>query len=350
MSDASINGGIATQYEIRVYHDKVIFYVMPEADMQRHLAGFSRYVGSLGDDERRVADARKLIGKTTGVLGMVTDVTFDDNPGIWELIFAVIGAFDGFVFTFDSLVLANRTVLVGPLRLDPTVPEESLHGVVRTNADSPNPTAAQLARKARSTAKVRALGLPTLDSLPVVEDDAAIAPRSVDEVAARCLATAICAVRGETNDAKIADALVARFGIAGALSPKEVAFLKSAGTPRALIDFAWGYEHVHVFLWALGYLPALNAPNKIADVAREMSLIREKGPAAFAKDAHLRPVAELLDANDLYYRLHWAAIELRIDGYENAAVDEGIVMERHRALNWLIRYMNRAWDDVTADT
>ena len=53
---------------------------------------------------------------------------------------------------------------------------------------------------------------------------------------------------------------------------------------------------------------------------------------------------------DLYYRLHWAAIELRIKGKASDQVDEGIIRERHRALNWLIRYLNQEWDDVTTDT
>jgi len=39
--------------------------------------------------------------------------------------------------------------------------------------------------------------------------------------------------------------------------------------------------------------------------------------------------------------------------HERAALpkaNEEIIVERHRALNWLIRYMNQDWDDVTTDT
>lgn len=59
---------------------------------------------------------------------------------------------------------------------------------------------------------------------------------------------------------------------------------------------------------------------------------------------------EILDAADLYYRLHWAAIELRLNGETSPHVDEGVIRERHRALNWLIRYMDAEWDNVTTDT
>jgi hypothetical protein len=53
---------------------------------------------------------------------------------------------------------------------------------------------------------------------------------------------------------------------------------------------------------------------------------------------------------DYYYRLHWAAIELRINNKESTKIDEGIIRERHRALNWLIRYLDQDWDEVTTDT
>jgi hypothetical protein len=82
----------------------------------------------------------------------------------------------------------------------PTVREEALKGIVRTKFDSPNPTEAQLARRARNIAIIKKMGLPTNDNLPVVEDESVVKLRSPEEVAKRCLATSFCAVRGEAND------------------------------------------------------------------------------------------------------------------------------------------------------
>src|SRR5262249_39190586 len=132
------------------------------------------------------------------------------------------------------------------------------------------------------------------------------------------------------------------------LSPKESAFLADPGpSQQQLADFAWGYENVHVSLWALGYLPELKPPDQIADVPHEARLIRERGPGGFVKGAKLRPLPEILDQADLYYRIHWAVTELRVNGKQSDRANPEIVMERHRALNWLIRYMNQSWDDVT---
>jgi hypothetical protein len=63
-----------------------------------------------------------------------------------------------------------------------------------------------------------------------------------------------------------------------------------------------------------------------------------------------RTPQEILDMADFYYRLHWAAIDLRIKGKKSELLDEGVIRERHRALNLLIGYLNQDWDDVTTDT
>ncbi len=231
------------------------------------------------------------------------------------------------------------------------VEEAQLKGVVRTKFDSPKPTEAQLSRKRRSEAKVKELGLPWLESLPVVEGEAKLQPRKQDEVVARTLATEFAAIKGEGEDQKILEALIKDFGAETFFSPKERAFVKNPSPPQQdRVDFAWRYECGHVFLWALGYLPALNAPDKIADVAPEVRLIKARGSEKFASEAKLRSSAELLDQADLHYRLLWAAVDLRIKGKSNSAINEEIIQERLRALNWLIRSMNQEWDDVTTDT
>ncbi len=69
----------------------------------------------------------------------------------------------------------------------PRTDEKALQGKVRTNLDSPNPTPSQLARKAKSIAAMKELGLPFTDNLPVVEDETSINPRSPEEIAKELL-------------------------------------------------------------------------------------------------------------------------------------------------------------------
>src|SRR5262245_56702149 len=53
----------------------------------------------------------------------------------------------------------------------PTVNESDLKSIARTRFDSPNPTAAQLARRAKNNKTIRDMGLPVLEDLPLVEDE-----------------------------------------------------------------------------------------------------------------------------------------------------------------------------------
>ena len=237
----------------------------------------------------------------------------------------------------------------------PSVPDAGLRGVARTRFDSPNPTAAQLARRAANNRAIRAMGLPVLEHLPVVEDEAVLKLRTPAEVARRCLAVAFCAVKGELDDQKEADALVAslteEYGAATYFSPKEARFLADPNPPRQQrIDAAWRYECVHVLLWAMGTRDALSPPGEICPVPEDMKLLRGAKPAEFVAGAKRRTPEEILARADFYYRLHWAAVELRANRKDSALPYEGILCERHYALNWLIGYLNQEWDDVTTDT
>jgi hypothetical protein len=106
---------------------------------------------------------------------------------------------------------------------------------------------------------------------------------------------------------------------------------------------------ITVLLWALGYKDTIPPANEICDVPTDVNIIQSQA-TQLAEHSQLRSISEILDMADLYYRLHWAAIELRLKNGSNSYIDEGIVVERHYALNWLIRYMNQEWDDITTDT
>ena len=239
-----------------------------------------------------------------------------------------------------------------PVKKDhPTLSEAELKGIVRSHFDSPNPTAVQLARRTKHNKIIRDMNLPVLEDLPVVEDETTARLRGAEDIAKRCLATTFCAVQGESRDQKLVDSLITKYSAAAYFSPEEKCFIGNSNpSQQNLIDFTWRYECVHVLLWALGARDVLSAPNEICPVAEDMKLIKEAGPARFVAEAKRRPPEEILDAADLYYRLHWAAIELRITGKESELLDEGVIRERHRALNWLIGYLNQEWDDVSTDT
>lgn len=208
------------------------------------------------------------------------------------------------------------------------------------------------ARKARSIAKLKAEGVPTVDHLPLIERESESTRRSKEEVVKRTIALVIVAVKGETNDHEMGQSLIKQFDAAGFFSPDEQAFMdNSEPSDQDRVNFAWRYEDVHVMLWALSIFPELGRPDKICDVPLIANTLRELGTVGLVRKAILRPQSELLDANDLIYRYDWAVVNARLKGEEApAGLDKGVVYERHYALNWLIGYMDQTWDDISTDT
>ena len=68
----------------------------------------------------------------------------------------------------------------------------------------------------------------------------------------------------------------------------------------------------------------------------------------FSSKMSIRPFKELYRALDLYYRLHWYALEYDLRG-EFDVFDLSRFIERRRALEWLLR-PDAGWDEVPMNT
>jgi hypothetical protein len=103
--------------------------------------------------------------------------------------------------------------------------------------------------------------------------------------------------------------------------------------------------------WVLGLADDLPFPSKICDVPQVARTALAGNKAKFIEAAALRPVADVLDALDLHFRLHWAARQAGLDKRQPpAGLDAGGIQERHHALNWLTRFEDNDWDDVDTPT
>jgi hypothetical protein len=209
-----------------------------------------------------------------------------------------------------------------------------------------------LQRKERSEALLRAEGVPVNKFLPAIETEKEAKHRSKDEVAYRALALLVVAVKGEGLEQPIVERIIEDYGLEGHLTPKERTFLRNASpSDHDRIQFAWRYEAAWVLLWALGYVEELQKPTAICDVPRAVGFMKERDTKQFLADAKLRSMREILEQADRIYRYHWAVVDARIKGKKApAALEPGVTLERHYALNWLIGYMEQEWDDISTDT
>lgn len=104
-----------TYFDVDLDGDIVRFNVMKSSQIGNHLRGFLGYIDSLDQDPQRKRDAAGAIARAQTVLGLVTDREFEQNHAIWQSLFRIAQAYDGFVFAHDSVLLPNGAVMVGPL-------------------------------------------------------------------------------------------------------------------------------------------------------------------------------------------------------------------------------------------
>ncbi len=221
-------------------------------------------------------------------------------------------------------------------------------------AQLPYPAEA-LARKHGTEQQLEALGISVPASLPPVVASVEVRLRSPTEVAERAAALFLVALRGESLAGQHAievSELRKRFPSAFAgLSPQEASFIgQSSPEQQEVVNAVWRYEALALFLWALGRLPDLPQPKGLCD-ASAVAKVTLEADLKLAAGASLRASAEILDALDLHYRLHWAVREAGVqDQPPPAELEPGVVVERHHALNWLVRFQDANWDDVDTPT
>ena len=193
----------------------------------------------------------------------------------------------------------------------------------------------------RSLARARALGVPTNEHLPFVDEPVV---RPAVEVVSRMLTLhgVMAALHGAREETVLR--WLEQEGLTPELSPLEADVL--AGRSRC----AWHdrVECLWAFAWALGRHDDLEPTRPCAHdfVTTFPDLRPAESTASFREGATLRPVQELYEQADLHYVLTWGARE----SGPHTPIDVPAVFERRRALDWLIDPERMDWDDITLDT
>ncbi|WP_150792116.1 DUF4272 domain-containing protein [Pandoraea iniqua] len=180
--------------------------------------------------------------------------------------------------------------------------------------------------------------------------------RSAREVALRAQALLIVALQGEalaTKGNPLIDRLRMEFPAGfDALSPLEAEFLRTAAPEeQLLINFVWRYEALQVLAWALELVETLPEPVHVCDAEALVRVVQSGARINTRSRPRLRQPAEILDVLDEHFCLHWLAVQARQKGMSPPnGIHEGIIRERHHALNWLASFLRAAWDDVQTPT
>ena len=218
-------------------------------------------------------------------------------------------------------------------------------------------------RRNRSMALLRDRHIYVTPWLPLLWERAEEPGRTVEEVCRRAAALLIVSLYSECRvgehmsyeeSREFVKPIIEGYGAEGFFSPGEKAYLDDPNsTEQTQIQYAWQYENLWVMEWALGLTDDLFWPTRICDVPQSVRIMREyPSMEELTAAARLRPRKELLDQADLIYRLHWACVDARVMGMPAPQeLEEGVVMERHRALFWLAGCDEMCpWDDVDLST
>ena len=201
-------------------------------------------------------------------------------------------------------------------------------------------------RKNKSIEILVSQGVPYIDHLPLRYETEEVTPRDKKEVIERVacsFASIMCALsigkKEYTEQDRVymtQDFLSNKYHALELLTPREQQVIAGTISEAGAINAVWKYEAVWALLWALGIVEELSLPSEICDCDLVMGTMRRfKGLDDFMANTTLRPLEEILQALDLHYRYHWAAVNARVNGSDPAGIDEGIVMERRAGLEWL---------------
>ncbi|GAA3509570.1 hypothetical protein GCM10022393_22700 [Aquimarina addita] len=213
----------------------------------------------------------------------------------------------------------------------------------------------QKVRKTRSEAILEEKDIKTNKNLPFIISEQKVTIRQPKEIAIRVsilAMTNLVAFNHVSSD--IAIEYLKKYNLWNATTDNEKNFLENPTDELKTIE-TWKCEGIWTLLWALGKIDALGFPNELCN----LDLIpKDKYPIGQAKNPNdfinsitvTRDKAEILDANDMYYRFDWACVDARLQNETITEINPSVIYERHYALNWLINYRGQDWDDVSCDT
>lgn len=198
---------------------------------------------------------------------------------------------------------------------------------------------------------------------PCIESESESQCRTPEEIAERAIALMIVSLYSECRLGEKMDYqeaydfvkdIIESFDAEEFLSPAEKEYLSNPeSTEQEQVSFSWQYENLFVMEWALGLVDELDFPDHICDVPLTVRLLNDCSTIAdILKKSNPKSKSELLDECDLIFCLDWSCVDTRIHRLPApAGMDKGVVYERHKSLNWLVGYDDRAdWDDVGTDT
>lgn len=183
-----------------------------------------------------------------------------------------------------------------------------------------------LERRRRNVMQLRRRRIYTPLSVPVIETEREAKRRTKHQICGRAAALLAVSLYSEcllregmrpSEAGAFMKDMVKSLRAEEFFSPSEKAYLKdSCPDKKQQLQFLWQYEKLYVLEWALGLFETLEWPKLLCSEEDCVTKLREfHSLEELERKARLRTEKELLDAADLYRRLHWACQDAAANDY-----------------------------------
>ena len=122
-------------------------------------------------------------------------------------------------------------------------------------------------------------------------------------------------------------------------------------TEQENTNILWLNEALWALMWAGKIIDDLPIDIGVENYMAKLCPNLEKGEndSKFKRKMKIRTRDEIFKKLDLYFRAHWYTRNGRLNNYSTGKMDDEIILERRKALEWLIDNTSD-WDNISLDT
>ena len=221
-------------------------------------------------------------------------------------------------------------------------------------------TDGDIERKHRNIDMMKQNGIPYDENMEVSISEKNAVIRKKWDIIRKIVAIAMTRLAAETylekreNGQKelkiITDTFEERYQFKQVLSEREKNYLENPSDDKELnLEFYFMLEGAKMLLWVLSIIDVEFADfNTFCDVSMLIDGLKHEHLKSFARKCQIRSKNKILDMLDYTYRLNWANVEIKLDGYERI-VNESILYFSRLALEWVVQD-GKSMDDIVIHT
>ena len=221
-------------------------------------------------------------------------------------------------------------------------------------------TDGDIERKHRNIGMMKQNGIPYDENMEVIISEKNAVIRKKWDIKRKIVAIAMTRLAAETylekreNGQKelkiITDIFEERYQFKQVLSEREKNYLENPSDDKELnLEFYFMLEGAKMLLWVLSIIDVEFADfNTFCDVSMLIDGLKHENLKSFARKCQIRSKNKILDMVDYIYRLNWANVEIKLDGYERI-VNESILYFSRLALEWVVQD-GKSMDDIVIHT